>query len=230
MVLIYLDAGHGGTDGGASENGIKEKDIVLKLVKKMKAMLDNYQDVRVETTRETDIFLSLEERTKKANNLNADILVSVHCNGAVSTSAKGFESYIYPNAGASTSAFQNVMHQEIIRAMGTGVQDRGKKSANFHMLRESKMKAILTENLFVSNGSDATKLKDDSFLDKIAQGHINGLASYLGLKKIAIPTPTLPKEGKLYKVQVGAFEHKENAEALANDLIKLGYRPLVKYE
>jgi N-acetylmuramoyl-L-alanine amidase len=123
-----------------------------------------------------------------------------------------------------------VMHQEIIRAMGTGVQDRGKKSANFHMLRESKMKAILTENLFVSNGSDATKLKDDSFLDKIAQGHINGLASYLGLKKIAIPTPTLPKEGKLYKVQVGAFEHKENAEALANDLIKLGYRPLVKYE
>lgn len=232
MVLIYLDAGHGGTDGGASSNGIKEKDIVLKLVKKMKALLGNYQDVTIETTRETDVFLSLDERTKKANNWNADVLVSVHCNSAGSTSAKGFESYIYPNAGASTTAFQNVMHQEIIRAMGTGIEDRGKKSANFHMLRESKMKAILTENLFVSNGSDSTKLKDDKFLDKIASGHVAGLEKFLGLRKIERPPqPEAPKtDDKLWKVQVGAFEQKENAEALATDLRKQGYRPLVKYE
>jgi N-acetylmuramoyl-L-alanine amidase len=230
MVLIYLDAGHGGTDGGASSNGIKEKDIVLKLVKKMKAMLGNYQNVRVETTRETDVFLSLDERTKKANNLNADVLVSVHCNSATQTSAKGFESYIYPNSGASTVAFQNVMHQEIIRAMGGGITDRGKKTANFHMVRESKMKAILTENLFVSNSTDANLLKDDKFLDKVAQGHVNGLASFLGLKRIEKPPQPAPIDEKLWKVQVGAFEEKANAEALANDLTKQGYRPFIKYE
>jgi N-acetylmuramoyl-L-alanine amidase len=230
MVLIYLDAGHGGTDGGASKNGIKEKDIVLKLVLKMKKMLGEYQNVKVETTRETDVFLSLDERTRKANNLNADVLVSVHCNSATQTSARGFESYIYPNSGASTVAFQNVMHQEIIRAMGNGITDRGKKTANFHMVRESKMKAILTENLFVSNSADANLLKDDKFLDKVAEGHVNGLVSFIGLKRIEKPPQPAPIDEKLYKVQVGAFAEKENAEALANDLRKQGYRPFVKYE
>lgn len=232
IILIYLDAGHGGKDSGASKNGIMEKDIVLKLVMKMKSLLSNYQDVKVATTRETDVFLSLDERTRKANNLNADVLVSVHINSATSTSAKGFESFTYPNAGASTTAFQNVMHQEIIRAMGTGIEDRGKKTANFHMLRESKMKAILTENLFISNSGDASKLKDDSFLDKVAQGHVAGLEKFLGLKRIEKPPQEEPKNptGKLYRVQVGAFEEKANADALANDLSKQGYRPYVKYE
>ena len=197
----------------------------------MQSLLKGYKDVSVATTRETDVFLSLEERTKKANNLNADILVSIHINSATNTSAKGFESYTYPNAGSSTTAFQNVMHQEIIRAIGTGVQDRGKKTANFHMLRESKMKAILTENLFISNSGDASKLKDDSFLDKLAQGHVNGLEKFLGLKRIEKP-PEEPKNptGKLWKVQVGAFEDRKNADALSNDLMKQGYRPVVKYE
>ncbi len=231
MVLIYLDAGHGGTDGGASKNGIKEKDIVLKLVLKMKKLLGEFQDVRVETSRETDVFLTLDQRTQEANKLNADVLVSVHINSATGTSARGFESYIYPNSGSPTTAFQNVMHQEIIRAMGGGITDRGKKTANFHMLRESKMKAILTENLFISNSADANLLKDDSFLDKVAQGHVSGLERFLGLRRIERPPKETPKtDDKLWKVQVGAFEQKENAEALANDLRKQGYRPIVKYE
>ena len=230
MVLIYLDAGHGGTDSGASGNGIKEKDIVLKLVKKIKALLGSYQNVRVETTRETDIFLPLSERTRKANNLNADVLLSIHCNSATSSSAKGFESFRYPKAGSSTIAFQNVLHAEIMKAIGSASEDRGKQSADFHMLRESKMKAILTENLFVSNSSDATKLKDDSFLDKLAQGHVTGLEKFLGLRKIERPPKQEEPSGKLYKVQVGAFSEKKNAEDLVNDLEKIGHKPFIEYE
>lgn len=230
LILIYLDAGHGGKDGGASSNDIKEKDIVLKLVKKMQSLLKNYEGVQVATTRETDIFLTLDERTQKANKLNADVLLSIHCNSATSISAKGFESYIYPNSGSSTVAMQNTIHAEIIRAIGSGIDDRGKKTANFHMLRESKMKAILTENLFVSNSGDANKLKDDSFLDKLAQGHVNGLEKMFGLKRIENQNPPPKADEKLYRVQVGAFTEKENAEALASDLRKQGYRPFVKYE
>lgn len=230
MPKIYLDGGHGGKDGGASKNGIMEKDIVLKLVKKMKTLLQNF-DCEVETSRESDVFLSLDERTQKANKWNADVLVSVHCNSATTTSARGFESFRYPNSGSSTTAFQNVMHQEIMRAMGNGITDRGKKQANFHMLRESKMKAVLTENLFVSNTQDANLLKDEAFLDKIAQGHVNGLEKFLGLKRIEKP-PQKPivDDEKLWKVQVGAFAEKKNAEQLANDLFKQGYRPFIKYE
>lgn len=231
MVKIYIDPGHGGKDPGAASNGIKEKDIVLDVCNRIIAGLKEYKDVEVISTRTTDVFLSLEERTRKANHNNADILVSVHCNSATSNSAKGFEIYVYPGSGAATVAFQNVMHSEILKAMGkSNIEDRGKKQKNLHMLRESKMKAVLTENLFVSNSADAKLLNNADFRQKIAQGHINGLERFLGLKKAAQPPPKEETTNKLWIVQVGAFEEQKNAEALANDLRKSGYRPLVKYE
>jgi N-acetylmuramoyl-L-alanine amidase len=231
LTKIFIDLGHGGKDGGAAANGILEKDIVLKLGKKMQALLKNYKDVEVMLSRSEDVFLSLDARTDKANNWAADVLCSVHVNSAEDVSASGFESFRYPNSNAGTVAFQNIMHEEILKAIdGSGIRDRGKKEANFHMLRESNMKACLTENLFISNSSNAAKLKDDSFLDKLAQGHVNAFEKFLGLKRIEKPPQTSPTTGKLYIVQVGAFEDKENAQALAADLTKEGYRPFIKYE
>lgn len=230
MVKIYLDAGHGGKDSGAAANGIKEKDIVLDLCKRIEKGLQDYENTEILTTRSSDIFLTLIERTNKANDWKADVLLSVHINSAVDKSARGFESYIYPNSGAATVAFQNVMHQEIISRLGSTVTNRGKKQQNFHMLRESNMKAVLTENLFISNTSDAALLKDSSFIQKLADGHIIGLEKFLGLKKKSTAPPSTPTTEKLYIVQVGAFENKKNAEELLNDLLKQGYRPVIKYE
>jgi N-acetylmuramoyl-L-alanine amidase len=230
-LLIYLDAGHGGKDSGAIGNGLKEKDIVLDIVKLIEEGLKAF-DVKTLLSRETDIFLSLDERTSKANAAKADLFLSVHVNSAVNTTARGFESYIYPNSGAATSALQNVMHQEIVRAIqgAAGFDDRGKKQANFAVLRQSAMKALLTENMFISNAADAALLKNDDFKQKVAQGHINGLEKYLGLKRLERPPEKAPTTGKLWRVQVGAFEEKENAEALAKDLNKSGYRAFIKYE
>ena len=225
-----MDAGHGGKDGGAAANGIKEKDIVLDLCKRIEKGLQVYENTEILMSRSSDVFLTLDERTDKANNWKADVLLSVHVNSAAATSAKGFESYIYPNAGAPTVAFQNVMHQEIVQKIGPLVTIRGKKQANFHMLRESHMKAILTENLFISNAADAALLKDSSFIQKLADGHIIGLEKFLGLKKKSTAPPRTPTTEKLYKVQVGAFEDRKNAEELVNDLLKQGYRPVIKYE
>jgi N-acetylmuramoyl-L-alanine amidase len=230
LVKIFIDAGHGGKDSGASGNGIKEKDITLDITKRIQAGLKAYDDVTVLMSRTDDSYPTLDERTKAANNANADVLLSVHINSAAPT-ARGFESHIYTIADAGTKAYQNVMHQEILKMLGTGTIDRGKKQTNLHMVRESKMKAILTENLFISNSADAKLLDDAEFRQKIAQGHINGLEKFLGLKKSAQPPPAAkPDAGKLWIVQVGAFEDKANAQALYNDLIKAGYRPLIKYE
>jgi N-acetylmuramoyl-L-alanine amidase len=231
LTKIFIDLGHGGKDGGAGGNGILEKDIVLKLGKKMQALLKNYQDADVMLSRSEDVFLSLDERTNKANTWGADVLCSVHVNSATDSSASGFETYRYPNANAGTVAFQNIMHEEILKAIdGSSIRDRGKKQENFHMLRESDMKAILTENLFISNSGNAAKLKDDYFLDQLAQGHVKGFEKFLGLKRIEKPPQPSPIKQKLFIVQVGAFEDKENAEALAADLTKEGYRPFIKYE
>ncbi len=76
-------------------------------------------------------------------------------------------------------------------------RNRGKKRANFHVLRESNMPAVLTENGFIDNSSDAAKLKSDAYLNRIALGHANGIAQALGLR---------PKSGggnSTYVVQPG---------------------------
>lgn len=226
-MLIYLDAGHGGKDSGAVGNGLKEKDLNLDICKRIEASLKKYNDVKILMSRSTDVFIPLEDRTKEANNANADVLLSVHINAAIA-SARGFETYVHPQTGTSTIAFQNVMHKEIIKAMGVNIIDRGQKKKNLHMLRESKMKAVLTENLFISNSADAALLSKTDFLERIAQGHVLGLEKFLGLKKKETQPPKI--DDKLWIVQAGAFAEKENAEALAADLMKLGYRPFIKQE
>jgi N-acetylmuramoyl-L-alanine amidase len=233
LVKILLDAGHGGKDSGAVGNGLLEKDLNLDICKRIETGLKAYENCEVILTRSTDVFVSLEDRTKKANNNNADVLLSVHINSATKPTAKGFESYVYIGTNSPTVAYQNTMHNEIIKAIGKNVDDRGKRQKNLHMLRESKMKAILTENLFISNPADAALLAQDEFRQKLAQGHINGLERFLGLKKTSQPPPTEPtppSEKKVWVVQVGAFDERKNADAMAADLRKAGYRPFVKYE
>jgi N-acetylmuramoyl-L-alanine amidase len=228
LTLIYLDAGHGGSDGGAAHNGIREKDIVLDICKRIEAGLKSY-DCRVIQSRTTDVFLTLAERTTRANNARADVLLSVHCNAFTNNTARGFETFRHTTTPARTTAFQNVVHEEIMKAIsGNNIIDRGKKQANFHMLRESNMAACLTECLFVSNPTEARLLADAAFRQKLADGHLNGLVKFLGLKRIAAPTPP-PNNEKLFRVQVGAFAERRNAEALVADLQRQGYKPFITH-
>jgi N-acetylmuramoyl-L-alanine amidase len=228
MVRIVLDAGHGGHDPGAVANGLKEKDLTLAIVKHTGRLLGDYEGVEVHYTRTDDRFLELSERAAIANKLNADYFISVHINAGGGT---GFESYIYNgNVSSATIAYQNVIHQEIMKAIGN-VKDRGKKRANYAVLRLTNMPAILTENLFIDNPHDAAKLKSEQFLQQIAHGHVQGIVKAFGLKKKANSTPSQPQQKvsdkKLYRVQVGAFSDRKNAERLAEELKKKGYPAII---
>ena len=91
---IVLDAGHGGKDPGRpTKYGYKEKDIALSIVLKVGKLLSSNQDVNVIYTRKTDIFVDLFKRGKIANNADADLFVSVHCN-AHNSNAYGSETYV----------------------------------------------------------------------------------------------------------------------------------------
>jgi N-acetylmuramoyl-L-alanine amidase len=187
MKKVWIDAGHGGKDPGAAANGLKEKDIVLAVSLAIKAGLESeYDGVQVLLSRSTDVFLELSERTNKANVAGADVLVSVHCNGG--GGAGGFESFRYTNASAASRALQNVLHTELMAALKPfGIADRGQKADNLHMVRESKMAAVLTENLFIDVVADAAKLKRADVIDAIVASHVGGIAKYLGLKKKEAP-------------------------------------------
>lgn len=178
MVKFFIDPGHGGTDPGAVGNGLQEKELTLQISKRIRDILGNYENTKVKLSREEDQTLSLKQRTDMANRWGADFLLSVHINSGGGT---GYEDFVHPNSDEATVAYQNVIHEEIIKQID--FYDRGKKMANFHVLRESNMPSLLTENGFIDNASDTAKLKKSEYIDQIALGHINGLVKAFGLKR-----------------------------------------------
>lgn len=226
---VYLDPGHGGTDPGAVGNGLREKDLTLKIAKYTRDyLLNNYQDVQVRLSRTTDVFVSLANRTRDANNWGADVLASIHINAATS-SATGYEDFIWNGTvSQNTRNLQNTIHAEMIKVF-KNFRNRGKKRANFHMLRESRMSAILPEFLFITNKNDAAFLKNDSNLQLIAKHLAIGIAKHLNLKQKTNKPAPKPSGGvsagnRLYYVQVGAFSKKGNADSLLTRIKNAGYK------
>lgn len=227
---IMWDKGHGGNDPGAVANGLQEKQLTHKIVEYAMAYLEaNYTGFEQRVTRTGDQTLTLSQRADMANAWGADVFVSVHINAGKGT---GFETYVY-NGGVSskTVALQNVLHGEILSAIRQfeNITDRGKKRANYAVLRETKMPAVLTENLFIDS-NDAKLLKNEAFLKAVGEAHARGIAKFLGLPQKAKTAPSQPQQkpsDKLYRVQVGAFKERENAERLAEELKKKGYPVIV---
>ena len=98
---VVLDAGHGGKDPGAIYYGVKEKDIALDVTLRVGKILENNPEIKVSYTRKTDVFIELIDRPKIANKEDADLFISIHCNGAKSAQAYGTETFVM---GLSRSA------------------------------------------------------------------------------------------------------------------------------
>ena len=205
---ILIDAGHGGTDSGAIGSSIMEKDFNLLIANKVIGKLEDYE-CSVLYTRTTDKYMSLDERVNLSNKNNCDCFISIHCNSSVNI-ATGFESYSF----TGTSSLQNNVHNEIIKVIG--LKDRGKKKANFYVLKHTKAKAILLELGFINNKNDCAVL--NSKIDLIVNAIVQGIVKEYDIKQ---------KSGK-YTVQLGVFNEKANAQALANELKAKGYNPIIK--
>nr|WP_263327300.1 N-acetylmuramoyl-L-alanine amidase [Neobacillus sp. Marseille-Q6967] len=214
MVKVFIDPGHGGSDPGAVGNGLQEKTLTFQIATTLRdILLNEYEGVSVLMSRTGDQTVSLSQRTDAANNWGADFYLSIHINAGGGT---GFESYVYPGVAAPTTTYQDIIHEEILKVVEFA--NRGEKTANFHVLRESNMPALLTENGFIDNTNDANKLKSSSFLAAIARGHANGIARAFSLTK---------KPTALYKVQIGAFRIKSNADNLAAEARAKGFDAVV---
>jgi N-acetylmuramoyl-L-alanine amidase len=100
-VRVMIDPGHGGKDPGAiGPTGLKEKDVVLAIGRKIREKLSHSGEFDVRMTRDEDVFLPLEERTAMANKGRADIFVSIHINASRNRSTEGFSTYVL-SRGAS---------------------------------------------------------------------------------------------------------------------------------
>ena len=197
---IVIDAGHGGIDGGASATHgfttFKEATIALQISLKLKSYLE-IGGYNVHMTRTTDTYVELVDRAKFANNIMADLFISVHCNSFTSPSATGVE-VLYTEKSMDSSVRdelismgyedpeinkQNRINQSkslatIISknlADSIGLVNRGAKSQNINVLRNTIMPAVLVECGFISNPNDILLLSLDSNQDTIARAITNTL-------------------------------------------------------
>ena len=92
--IVILDAGHGGKDPGNSYNGFVEKEIALKTALKLEKILNKENDIQVIHTRKTDVFIELVDRPKKANHMDANLFVSIHCNSVSNPVPFGTETFV----------------------------------------------------------------------------------------------------------------------------------------
>lgn len=221
---IFIDAGHGGTDSGAIGNGLYEKNINLAVAKRVQYHLKRHsQTVFMSMT--TDTTMSLSQRSSIANNNNVDVSVSIHCN-AFNSTAKGVETYTY-GKGANEIKLANCVH-DCILADKLYILNRGIKQADFHMVKEPKMAAILIEMAFIDNVDDSKLLRDKQ--EQFAIAICKGILKYFNIvwKNETAPTPTPPPTNNtLYIVSAGAFSNKQNAENLANELKSKGYNSYI---
>lgn len=214
MKKVFIDAGHGGNDPGASGYGLKEKDITLAIARQTKNYLEKmFSGVDVKMSRMKDRSVTLKERTNAANAWGANMLVSIHVNAG---GGRGFETYMYNGAfkgKEKTREMQKALHEAILAE--TGFVNRGMKEQNFHMVRASQMPAVLTENGFIDRKEDANLLQSTAFLDKIAKGHAVGIANIIRLpKKQGIVSQVM------YRVVTGSFENYVNAKERVQSLAK----------
>lgn len=200
MARICINPGHGGPDLGACANGLKEKDLNLHIARGIANGLKDYQDIEVLLTRTGDETESLAQICKKCNDWKADFFLSIHNNAGGGT---GFESYVVPNARQVTKDKQTVIHDEVMSYYKQyNIRDRGKKTANFYVLKNTDPGAVLLECLFVDHACDAALLKQVNFLDGLADAIARGIAKALGLKAKPKPAPApVPPAGPLPVVQ-----------------------------
>ncbi len=218
---LYLDAGHGGTDPGAQGNGLREKDLTLDIALKIRSILqNNYENIDVLMSRTSDITKSLSQRTDEANAWGADFYLAIHIN-AFNGTAQGYEDYIHSSLSDSsaTARYRDIIHTEVIKL--NQLNDRGKKKADFHVLRESSMDAMLSENGFIDNAHDAALMKQASWRQNVAQGHANGIARAFNLNPKPISTE------KIYKVIAGSFKQRANADESSSFLRSKGIESFV---
>ncbi|MCS4488826.1 N-acetylmuramoyl-L-alanine amidase, partial [Streptococcus sciuri] len=215
--VVYLDAGHGGSDPGASYFGQSEKNLTLSVQNLVKKKLEA-AGYNVITSRNIDATVELLDRSNRANNSQADIFVSLHFN-AGSQGANGVETYYYQYDSQYPSKINQIYHNnaerlkrssELAQAIQsnvvaqTGSKNNGVKRETFAVVRETTAPAVLVELGFISNQAEFNKINTAAYQEKLAEGVTKGILAYYDKYRpstsLTKPTPT-PTEKPEIKVE-----------------------------
>lgn len=209
---IILDAGHGGSDSGATYNGRQEKDDALRLTMAVGDYLSN-AGFDVEYTRTSDVYDTPFEKATIANNKGGDLFVSIHRNSSpMPNMYDGVQTLVYNNQGIKAQLAENI--NENLSALGFA--DRGiVERPNLVVLKRTKMPAVLIEAGFINSDKD-NALFDENF-NEIAGAIADAIIDTLDNSGIR------PDNKRNYSVQVGAFRNRQLAINLVSRLSTQGF-------
>lgn len=183
-IRLALDAGHGGEDNGATGvDGAKEKDLTLRISKRLAQMAEAY-NIKVISMRREDEFVSLPDRSATANTADANMLLSIHLNASPefkqqqTNRPKGFDIVLQKQNAESRALGSAVAAQLKTMEIPTRLVDR-----NLVLLRNSKMPAILIECGYIDQESDVARITSPEQLDKLCSSILEGLVLYQNSKK-----------------------------------------------
>lgn len=219
---IVIDYGHGGSDSGAVANGVYEKNINKLVGERVKYHLERHGQTVI-LTRHNDEYVSLDGRVNIINRNNCDIGISLHCNSFSDAAAQGVEIYTWGNGSRELLLAKKVFDNIIQGNLYT--KNRGMKQEQFRVL-SPQIPICLLEMGFISNLQDKNLIMSniENFAIAIAKG-------MLGFYNIAFKNESsnnTPIKDLLYRVQVGAYKDKANAEKLVNELKQKGYSAIIK--
>lgn len=175
--LVVIDPGHGGVNPGARYGGADEKELNLSISLLVRDLLEE-AGVRVVMTRETDVDVDLYDRTALANQLGADLFVSVHCNASRNNAeAMGIYTAAYQEETGGWSLAE-LLRQTMMDETGAG--DMGTEPRpNLAVLRTSQMPAALVECGYMSTEAELALLTDPDYQAGLARGIARGVLTFL---------------------------------------------------
>ena len=235
MFKIALTAGHYRYTAGKrclkklDANETREWVLNARIAEKIETMLKDYDGYSLLRTDDPngEKDLTIEERVAAANKFGADIYISLHHNaGIYGGKGGGIVAYVYKNCSEKAKEWQKDLYESLIKHTSLkGNRATPLASSNLYECRATKMPAVLLELGFMDSATDVPVILSEEYASSAAKAIVEVIVKKAGLRKKIAEQPKT-----FYRVQVGAFTVKKNAENLANELKGKGYSAVIKEE
>ena len=220
MSKVFIGVGHGGSDPGAVANNTKEKDLNLSIALACKDMLEKH-GVSVRMSRTKDENDPIGDEVKECNAYAPDLAVDIHNNAG---GGDGGEVFYHHGGGKGKTLAENILAEMVkvgqnSRGIKTRVNSQGKDYYAF--IRNTSCPAVIVECAFVDNASDLKILASESQRKSMGQAIAKGILKTLGVAY---------QGERLYRVQVGAYLLKSNAEDMQKKIKAVGFDAFIVKE
>lgn len=216
LLTVAIDPGHGGEDPGAiGAAGSREKDVVLKIAKRLRDKIDSQPNMRAMMTRDADFFVPLNVRVQKARRVKADLFVSIHADAFVKPEARGASVFALSERGASSSAARWLANKENAADLIGGVNMGSKDAQVARVLLDLSTTAQINDSLMVGK----SVLSEIGGLNRLHKAHVEQ-AGFAVLKAPDIPSILIETAFISNPEEERKLNDEAHQEQLANAILR----------